>query len=208
MMDMDLILKVTENYGYLGLFLWLWLGIFGIPVPNEVIVMTIGFLSFERVLHPVVAFAVTYMGIISALTTCYVLGRFVGRPFLHFFEKRKRFSKKIDSSFRLIERYHAFSLSLSYFLPGFRNFVPFLYGVSRYSFKSFMIFSYSGALIWLAIMFSIGYWFNDKMETILMYGNELLFGIVTVAVILIIAKLIHRSRHKKINAIRGHGPHA
>lgn len=207
-MEMDFILEVTRDYGYLGLFLWLWLGIFGIPVPNEFIVMTIGFLSFEKVLHPVMAFIVTYLGIISALTTCYVLGRFVGRPFLHFFEKRKRFSKKIDSSFRLIERYHAFSLSLSYFLPGFRNFVPFLYGVSRYSFKSFMLFSYGGAFVWVAIMFSIGYWFNDQMEAIFLYGNELIFGIATVVSIVFIYRLFYRIHHRKINAVRGHGPHA
>lgn len=204
---MDLILQVTEKYGYLGLFLWLWLGIFGIPVPNEVIAMTIGFLSFAEVLHPVVAFIVTYIGIVFALTTCYLIGRFVGRPLLHFFEKRKRLSRKIDRSFKLIERYHGFSLSLSYFLPGFRNLVPFLYGVSRYSFKSFMIFSYGGALVWLTITFSIGYWFNDKMDLILLYGNELLFGLATVIGIVIILRLFRKKRMKKFRTLR-HGPHA
>jgi membrane-associated protein len=207
-MEMDFIMEVTEDYGYIGLFLWLWLGIFGIPVPNEVIISTIGFLSFERVLHPVIAFLVTYSGMVSALTTCYVLGRFVGRPFLHFFESRKRFSRKIDSSFKLIERYHAFSLSLSYFLPGFRNFVPFLYGVSKYSFKSFMFFSYGGALVWLTIVFLIGYYFNDHLETILLYGNEVLIGLATMVFLLLIFKLLHRKRLKKMNTLRGHGPHA
>ncbi len=170
--------------------------------------MTIGFLSFEQVLHPVVAFIVTYSGIVCALTTCYVIGRFVGRPLLHFFENRKRLSRKIDRSFKLIERYHGFSLSLSYFLPGFRNLVPFLYGVSRYSFKSFMIFSYSGALIWLSITFSIGYWFNDKMDLVLLYGNELLFGLATVVCIVIILRLIRRKLLRKYRTLRGHGPHA
>ncbi|MGJ7920094.1 DedA family protein [Neobacillus sp. LXY-4] len=205
-METDFILEIIKDYGYIGLFFWLWLGIFGIPVPNEVIVMSIGFLSYEKVLHPVATFIVTYSGIVAALTTCYSLGRFVGRPFLHFFEKRKRFSRKIDSSFRLIERYHAFSLSLSYFLPGFRNFVPFLYGVSKYSFRSFMIFSYGGALVWLSIVFSIGYWFNGNIKTILVFGNEFLFGLATVVIFVIIFKLIHRKRIKKMETIKGHGP--
>lgn len=203
-MDLDLIVDVTEKYGYLGLFLWLWLGVFGIPIPNEVIAMTIGFLSFEHILHPVLAFIVTYCGIISALTTCFCLGRYVGRPLLHFFEKSKRLSRRIDRSFKLIERYHSFSLSLSYFLPGFRSFVPFLYGVSKYSFKSFMIFSYGGAFIWLSITFSIGYWFNDKMDKILLYGNELLFGLATIIVIALILRFLRRKHLKRIRTLRGH----
>lgn len=207
-MDMDLILEAIEGNGYLGLFFMLWLGIFGIPVPNEVIIMTIGFAASEKVLNPVVTFFVAYSGILAALTSCYLIGRFVGRPLLQFFEQKKRFSKKIDSSLRMIERYHAFSLSLSYFLPGVRNFVPFLYGFSKFSFKSFMIFSYSGAFVWLMLVFSVGYWFNDRIETVLLFGKELLIGAGAIALIVIfILKIIHKRRNRNVNAVREHGPH-
>ncbi|WML47089.1 hypothetical protein RCG23_16045 [Neobacillus sp. PS3-34] len=46
-MEMEMLLQFFEDNGYLGIFLWLWLGIFGLPVPNEIISMTVG-LAFLR----------------------------------------------------------------------------------------------------------------------------------------------------------------
>lgn len=206
-MDMDLILRVLQNYGYLGLFLMLWLGIFGIPVPNEVTIMTIGFAASENFSNPLFIFLVAYGGMVAALTTCYIIGRYVGRPLIQFFEKRKRFSKKIDSSLRMIERYHAFSLSLSYFLPGVRNLVPFLYGFSKFSFKSFVLFSYFGALVWLILVFFAGYWFNDQIDTFLQFGKELLIGAGVLILLFAIFKMVHKRRTKHRKRVRGHGPH-
>lgn len=206
-MDMDFILTIIDDNGYIGLFFWLWFGAFGIPIPNEVIIMTVGFAASLKVLNPFITFLVTYCGIVAALTTSYLLGRYVGRPFMSFFEKRKRFSKKMAASLRLIEKYHAFSLSISYFLPGVRLFVPFLYGVSRLSFKNFVVFSYSGVLVWLSIMFSIGYFFGDNIDTILSYGQELLIVISVIAVVSFLIKRVLRKRTRK-ETIRTNGPHA
>lgn len=124
-MELELILEIIENNGYLGLFLWLWVGVFIFPVPNELIVMTVGLSSSLKTLHPALAFIVIYLGILAALSTCYTIGRLVGRPLLKYFHKSKRMSKTIDSSLKLMEKYHAFSLSFSYFVPGIRNFLPF-----------------------------------------------------------------------------------
>lgn len=204
-MDIDLILNTIEENGYLGLYFTLWLGIFGMPIPNEVIITTIGFAASQNVLNPITMFLVTYCGILSALTTCYLLGRFIGRPILAFFEKRKRFSKKIKKSLKLIERYHAFSLSLSYFLPGVRNFVPFMYGVSRLPFKTFIVFSYLGAFFWLMIMFSAGFWFNEYLEPILLFGKELLAGIAGISILVLFIKMIYKKKNKNIKTVKDQG---
>ena len=51
--DIELILNTIEESGYLGLYFILWLGIFGMPIPNEVIITTIGFAASQNVLHPI-----------------------------------------------------------------------------------------------------------------------------------------------------------
>ena len=205
-MDMDFILQIIKDNGYIGLFLWLWLGAFGIPIPNEVIIMTVGFAASLKILNPHFTFLVTYLGILAALTTSYSIGRFVGRPLMNFFEKRKRFNKKIRASLRLIHRYHAYSLSISYFIPGIRLFVPFLYGVSRLSFKKFVVFAYSGVFFWLSIMFTIGYFFSDHIDRILSYGQESLSIFIVVTVVYVVSKIAVRKRLRK-EGLRQHGPH-
>ncbi|GIN62044.1 putative membrane protein YbfM [Robertmurraya siralis] len=200
-MELDFILDLIESSGYLGLFLWLWLGVFGAPLPNELIVMTIGIAASQAVLNPIAAFLVTFGGIVAALTTAYLLGRFVGSPLLPFLKKRKRFSKVIERSLNVMNKYHSYSLTMSYFIPGLRNFVPFLYGVSKLSFKTFMLFAYSGAFVWLIIMFSLGYWFGDHKERIFQMETELLLIVAVLTTSYFILKLIKRKRKQKIKSM-------
>ncbi|PLR79361.1 DedA family protein [Bacillus sp. V3-13] len=199
-MDLEFILNIIEEGGYSGLFLWLWLGIFGMPVPNEVIVMTVGLATSQGVLNPILTFFVVYIGILTALTTIYALGHFLGRPLLRMFAKKKKFSKSIEKSLYLIEKYHAFSLSFSYFLPGVRNFVPFLYGSSRLPYKSFALFAYSGAFVWLLIMFTLGYMFGEEIDTIMQYGKELLLILGVCAAIYVSFKMYRKKRREKMQA--------
>ncbi|WP_174728268.1 DedA family protein [Mesobacillus harenae] len=201
-MDLDLI-SIIEQKGYIGLFLWLWFGVFVIPVPNELITMSVGLASSLKILNPITAFIVTYLGILAALTTSYTFGRLLSKRSLSFFRKRKRVSNTIQSSLRLMEKYHAFSLFLSYFVPGLRSFVPLLYGFSRLPFKTFMLFAFLGAFVWLLIMFTLGYLFGDHIHTIMYYGRELLLAIGVIVFILAAIKIYRRKKRKKVNALNG-----
>ncbi|CAM3463213.1 DedA family protein [Aeromicrobium ponti] len=204
-MELEFILEVIENNGYLGLFLWLWVGVFIFPVPNELIVMTVGLSSSLKSLHPALAFIVIYFGILAALTTCYTIGRFIGRPLLQYFKRSKRFSRAIDSSLKLMEKYHAFSLSFSYFVPGIRNFLPFLYGFSKLPYKKFALFAYSGALLWLSLTFTLGYVFGDHIDTIIKHEKELLLGLAAIAVLIIAVRLGRRKRGKEHEKLHDQG---
>jgi membrane-associated protein len=204
-MDLENLLQFIETHGYIGLFFWVWLGIFGLPIPNEVLSMTVAMATSQKVLNPFIAFFVFYGGIVAALTTCYLLGKYVGRPLIRFLEKRKRYASLIDRSFKLIEKHHAFSLSFSYFLPGIRNFVPFLYGFSKLPFRTFALFSYTGSFIWLCITFSLGYLFGDQMDVIIHYGKETLIIVSAAIVILLIIKIILRRRRKKTEMMKDTG---
>ncbi|WP_141433855.1 DedA family protein [Bacillus sp. 03113] len=196
-MEFEIVLELVDNYGYLGLFLWLWIGVFGIPVPNEVIVMTVAMLSSTKIINPFYTFLVVYAGIVAALTTCYSLGKFLGRPFLYYFRRKKKFTKGIHYSLKLIDKYHAASLLIGYFIPGIRNLLPFLYGFSKLSFKTFAFFAYAGALIWVSIVYSIGYLFGDHIEVIISYGTEIMIVLVAVFILFIFSFFILRKRKRR-----------
>lgn len=195
-MELDLVLETIDQNGYIGLFLWLWIGVFGMPVPNELIAMTVGLAASLGKMHPVLAFLVTYCGIVAALTTSYTVGKYIGGPLLPLFRKSKRMSRTIDRSFYVIDKHHAFSLLFSYFIPGLRNFVPFLYGLSRFSYRSFAFYAYSGALGWLVIVFSLGFWFGDHKETIIRYETEFFSMLIVVAILFILVKMFYRKKVK------------
>ncbi|WP_102264183.1 DedA family protein [Mesobacillus jeotgali] len=198
-MDLELVINIIEDNGYMGLFLWLWFGVFVIPVPNEVILMTVGLASSKGALNPILAFLVTYMGISAAFSSSYLLGRVIGTRLLRLLEKKKRFANSIESAMKLMEKYHAFSLSLSCFAPGVRYLVPLLYGFSRLPFKTFALFAYSGAFVWVSSIFVIGYLFGDKMDIIMKYNKE--FWLVVLAFVMISIIFVYRRRKIRAAAV-------
>ncbi|WP_059173609.1 DedA family protein [Bacillus sp. FJAT-27445] len=194
-MDLDFFMNILDESGYAGLFLWILLGSSTLPVPNEIIMMTIGLAASQSPSHILPIFFTTLGGVLTALTASYFFGRFIGWPLLHFLAKKERFAKKISTSLRLMDKYHAFSLSLSYFVPGARALVPFLYGFSRLSFKKFILFAYSGATIWLLIMFSAGYLFGEHLDPSGAFLEEFLVATVIGAVfIYFLFKIIRKKR--------------
>ncbi|MCT8137221.1 DedA family protein [Anaerobacillus sp. CMMVII] len=155
-MELDVLLIVLKELGYLGIFLWLWLGMLGIPVPNEAIVTTIGYLSTTNMLQGNKVFLVGYLGIVASLSTSYLLGRVFGKTLVNHLSKKKGTKTSLRKALHLIKKYHVYSLIVSYFIPGVRIFVPFLYGMMRLSYLRFALLSYSTAFIWFSLFFLLG----------------------------------------------------
>ncbi|HWO77191.1 MAG TPA: DedA family protein [Bacillus sp. (in: firmicutes)] len=194
-MDLETLESILDEFNYIGLFLWLWLGVFGAPIPNEVIVMTIGFASSTDVLISPYAFITVYLGIVGALTTCYLLGRLLGKPLLKWMKQKKRINHSLEKAIRFMNKYHTFSLPLSYFLPGFRNIVPFLYGLSKLSYKKFALLSYSAALVWVTGVFFLGYWFGEEIDSNQIVIEEIV--IVALAILIVLTVLMVWKRKKR-----------
>lgn len=167
-MELDIVISVIKELGYLGIFLWLWLGMLGIPVPNEVIVTTIGYLATTHILQMEKVFVFGYLGIVASLTTSYFLGRVFGKRLVGYFSNKKSTRSSIRKGLYLIKKFHVYSLVISYFIPGVRNFVPFLYGMMRLSYLRFALLSYSTSFVWFSLFFVLGT-VSGKNEDISIY---------------------------------------
>lgn len=159
-MDVEGVITLVAQYGYGALFFCLWLGIVGMPIPDEVIVMTGGLVSSLHLLKPVPAFFVTYLGVISGLSLGYILGFKIGAPILDRLLKKKNVNKYLSRSYGLIDRYGPYALCISYFFPVIRHLVPYLVGIRRMSYKRYILFSYTTGLIWTLLFFTVGRFFG------------------------------------------------
>ena len=88
-MELHELLSYIEQYGYWALFFCLWLGIIGMPIPDEMIVMSGGFVSSLGILNVIPAFLLTYLGVVSGLSLGYILGKIFGTKVLDKLMKRK-----------------------------------------------------------------------------------------------------------------------
>jgi membrane protein DedA with SNARE-associated domain len=199
-MDVHDLLSLIEQYGYIALFLCLWLGIAGMPIPDEMVVMMGGFVSSLHILKPVPAFFMTFLGVISGLSIGYVLGKFIGTPILERLTKRKKI-RYIRQSQRLLHNYGHFALIISYFVPVVRHIVPYLVGLNKMPFKQYALYSYSTGFAWTLLYFILGNLFGQNIEKIVTLVTKygLIFG-VGIFVALIILFFIKHMKSESVGS--------
>ncbi|WP_099355559.1 DedA family protein [Fredinandcohnia onubensis] len=193
-MDINEIVSIIQEHGYIGLYLWLWVGAFIIPIPNEVIVSTIGFFTSEDVFVPWRIFLVTYAGILTAVTTSYIFGRFAGHAMVVLLNKQNKMRKKIDRGLSLIEKYNTFALAFCYFVPGFRILFPFLFGFSKLSFVKFATTLYTAIFVWVSIIFSVGYFAGEEFIEGFIKYYDIVIGIAVAALVVFVLVKIKKTR--------------
>lgn len=191
-MSYDTLLSLIQHVGYAALFFALWLGIIGMPIPDEVIVMTGGAVTANGLLHSFPAFLLTYLGVISGLSLGYVLGRLFGTSVLDRLRRRKKMNKWIDFSETLVHKYGSFALCISYFFPILRHVMPYVIGLNQIKFKRYALLSFSTGLVWTAIFFTVGRFVGSHVqevgELVYHYGLMLLWILFVLAAVLFIIR--------------------
>ncbi|MGY4794738.1 DedA family protein [Lysinibacillus fusiformis] len=183
-MELQDLLLFIEQYGYFALFFSLWLGIIGMPLPDEMIVMSGGFLSSLEKMVVWKSFLLTYLGVVSGLSLGFVLGKLFGHRVLDKLVKKKK-AKYLLKSKELLDQYGRFALVLSYFIPIVRHILPYLVGMNNMSFKTYALFSYTTGFVWTLIYFTLGLLFGSQIEYISVIATK--YGIYFGVFILIVS---------------------
>jgi membrane-associated protein len=189
-MHFQLIVDTVQQYSYFGLLFLLWLGVFGMPIPDEIVVMVSGLLTARGLLHTIPAFLATYAGVVSGLSIGYVLGKFVGTPSLKYLEQ-KGLGRYTDKATELFNRFGTYSLVLSYLFPVIRHVVPYIVGITIMPYPKYAAISYTTGLAWTLFFFIIGRFFGSNLNVIASFliGNKtMLIAVFLLGCISIMAK--------------------
>lgn len=193
-MEMNLLVTIIEQYGYVALFFLLWLGIVGLPIPDELVVATGGFLASVQILNPFYSFLAGYLGVMSGLTIGFLLGKWFGRPILGWLSKKEKMRRMIGRSTDLIKKYGTFSLCISYLFPVVRHIVPYLVAMGGMRFRRYAVLSYTIGLLWTSFFFLIGFLFGKNVETVIEMIRHYGFYTLGAIVLLVIIGLVTRQR--------------
>lgn len=162
---MQLFNDYIANYGYSALFLLFFLGILGMPLPEETLLVFSGFLVSTGELEYWMTLMVCYLGSISAMTLAYWIGRKLGYPVIEKYGKRFGLGyavyKKTESWFKRIGKW---TLPIGYFIPGVRQFSAYFAGITQLPFPTFMVFTYVGGLVWCVLFVTLGWQLGERWE--------------------------------------------
>ena len=186
----------VAHYGYVGIFGLLMLGIVGLPIPDETLLMFTGYLIFKHELEPLPAFAAGFLGSICGITVSYALGRMLG---LYFVTRLGRFLHVVPEDLDHVRAWYEgkgkYGLVISYFIPGIRHLAAYVAGSSRLSLPVFATFAYLGGLLWSSSFISIGYVLGDEWEQMsASLQRYLLIGAGVITVVITTGFILMRRR--------------
>jgi membrane-associated protein len=180
------ILHLVDHYGYLIFYLAFCLGPFGIPVPNEVTILTGGILADNGALNPWIIYACILLGLLTAVTIGYFCGRLFGQQMVVFLQKNKvnRYWIKVEN---LFNKYGDIAMCVGFLLPVVRYVVPVFAGINGVKYKKFALFSYISSIVWTALFFTIGKAYGDQLSQLLSLVDVKSLVIVVFLAVLIVA---------------------
>lgn len=150
-----------SHYGLLVLYLWLFVGIFIVPVPEEIVMLTLGILISRGVISDW-AYLVACAGSLSGVTFSYFLGFYLGRLLLLKYGKWVGITEnRLNNVEELFRRYGKWSISVGYFLPGTRHVMAIIAGMTHFGWKRYALFAYPAGIIWVVLMITLGYLAGD-----------------------------------------------
>ena len=162
-------------------------------MPDEFLLTGCGFLIYQGNLHFAPTLASAFAGSSCGITCSYLIGKTVGWKFLHtragrLLHVRDEHIYRVHSWF---DRIGHWALLVGYFIPGVRHFTAIVAGTSRLEFRSFALFAYAGALLWVSTFVTLGYHFGKRWEEILAVVEHHLKLASIVAGALVIAYLLY-----------------
>jgi membrane protein DedA with SNARE-associated domain len=164
---MEHLLGWVSEYGYAGLFGLLVLGIFGLPVPDETLLVFCGFLISQARLHPVPTWFAGVGGSVCGISLSYAIGRTIERGFIHRWGGYVHITEeRLERVHRWFDRGGRWMLTTGYFIPGVRHLTALVAGMSGMSFRCFAVYAWAGAALWVTTFLVLGYVLGENWRTV------------------------------------------
>ncbi|MGH7948225.1 MAG: DedA family protein [Candidatus Binataceae bacterium] len=155
-------------WGYFGIFLFIFLGNMGIPLPEEAVMLAAGFLAGHGILDIRVVYLVAIGSAIVGDGFGYVLGRTGGQRVL------ERLANRFDFARRRYERLQGFfaihgpkAVFMARFITGARFMAGPMAGAAGMNFWRFFGWNILGAIAWCSMVVTIGYVLGDELYRVL-----------------------------------------
>ncbi len=144
--------------------------------------------------------AVLVVAAVTGNTINYMVGRAIGvRAFSHNYRWLDRAA--LEKTHAFFEKHGGKTVVLARWLPVIRTFAPFVAGISDMGMARFQLYNITGALGWVVILVTAGYFFGnmpfirDHLNTIVLVGFAAAAGPVVLAALWrFVKKLVMRSR--------------
>lgn len=178
---LGLISSYIEHFSYLGLFAVLMLCGLGMPIPEDVVLLTGGYLVHRGITRYPITLAVSLLGVVAGDNSLFFMGRHFGSGLVRYFSiGRPGRKSQIERIEGFMQRHGHRAIFYARFLAGLRALVYLSAGSFGVRPTVFLLYDLLGAVISVPIVVTLGYVFGKQLELLVRYigGFERLIMVV------------------------------
>lgn len=160
-------------YGFL--LFWLAAESVGVPLPDEAVLLTVGFLAHKGTVQLAPAMACAAAGAVIGSSVSYTLGLRLGRPVVARIASRVGIKvQRLESAEAWMRRRGGVGVFITRVLPIARNVASYAAGIAAIPPKVFYPAMVSGSVIWCVTVLSVGDAVGSHYRAILRVGGTAL----------------------------------
>ena len=195
-----IIIHLISSSSYFGVYILMTLESALIPIPSEITLPFAGFLSTQgRMLFPVIIL-VGALGDLTGALISYAIGYFLEEEVI--VGVIKKYGKIIlvteydyQKAMSWFKKYGTKIVFFSRLIPGVRTFISVPAGIFEMDIKKFVLYTFSGALIWSAVLTFVGVYFGKNWNSLEPIFRKLE---IVIAVLFVLAILFYINHKLKI----------
>jgi membrane protein DedA with SNARE-associated domain len=189
------IVDTVAEWGYIGIFIMMFLESSFFPFPSEVAMIPAGYLASTGEMNLFIAIVTGIAGSLAGALFNYFLAVKYGRGFLIKFGKYFFITEEtIDKVEHFFQDHGHISTFSGRLIPAVRQYISFPAGLARMNLKEFSLYTALGAGIWTTILVLLGYFLGKNEDLIHQYTKEIT---ILVLIILSIGIGFYIYKHKK-----------
>lgn len=194
-------LPFIKHYGYLGLLIWLLTFNHIAPLPDELTMLTVGYLAGNHLLNPILSVIVATAGLVIVDTVYYFLAR-SGSNLVK--NKLPKVKSELLESYRNNLKNRMFpTLLILCFIPKMRIISPITCGTMKLPYFKFILYEFISIVLFTTIYIVLGIIFKDSVTYLLQKIKASHTAILVISICLAAAFLtgvvivLWRARKKK-----------
>ena len=197
----DIIVGLVKDFGYLGIFIMMFLESTFFPFPSEVAMIPAGVLAAKSEMSLTLAILIGTAGSLTGALFNYFLARKYGRKGVLKFGKYFFFTEeKLEKMERFFVKHGSFSTFVARLIPGVRQLVSLPAGLSKMPLAKFSLHTTLGAGIWVTVLVMLGYILGQNDALIKEYLHQIVIGTLVLIALATFVYIFIQKKMKKTEA--------
>lgn len=193
----EALLEFVVQYGYFAIYGTLALGLIGLPLPDETLLVFVGSLTSYGHLTFYITVLAAFAGKLTGMIIGYFIGKKFGKPFLTRYGKWLYLNPaRMEKSERWFRRYGEWAVGFGYFIPGVRHITCYLAAINNMSLWRYIMVASLGALVWCTTFVTLGHFIGDNWESTISiidkYTGKSIAAAILVSSAILMAVIIYK----------------